>query len=32
MIDDGPASLAAFSAPRSQPDPMMEPSDTNKRP
>ena len=32
MMPDGPAVLATFSAPSSQPDPMIEPSDTNIRP
>ena len=32
MIDAGPAVSAAVSAPSSQPEPMIEPSDTNIRP
>ena len=32
MIDAGPATSAAFSAPSSQPDPMIEPSETNISP
>ena len=31
-IDAGPATSAAFNAPSSQPDPMIEPSETNIRP
>src|SRR2546423_15619390 len=31
-IDAGPAASAALSAPSSQPDPMIEPSETNIRP
>jgi hypothetical protein len=32
MTEAGPAVSAAFSAPSSQPEPMIEPSDTNIRP
>src|SRR6478736_8896901 len=32
MIDAGPATCAASRAPSSQPDPMIEPRDTNVRP
>ncbi len=32
MIADGPAIAAAASAPNSQPDPMIEPSDAHSRP
>ena len=32
MIDAGPAVSAAVRAPSSQPDPMIEPSDTNISP
>jgi len=32
MIDAGPAVSAAFRAPSNQPDPMIEPSETNIRP
>ena len=31
-IDAGPATCAALSAPSSQPDPMIEPSETNISP
>ena len=31
-IDAGPAAVAALSAPSSQPEPMIEPSDTNMSP
>jgi hypothetical protein len=31
-MEAGPATLAAFKAPSSQPDPMIEPSDTNISP
>lgn len=30
--DAGPATFAAFKAPSSQPEPMIEPSETNIRP
>jgi hypothetical protein len=32
MIDAGPASCAALSAPKSQPEPMIEPTAVNSRP
>ena len=32
MMPDGPAVFATLSAPRSQPEPMIEPRDTNSNP